>query len=260
VSAPLVSPQVVTALVRVCDDARLDLLVAELLPGGESWQSAAGAKLLQRESSPTLSLVRGWEAFLAGRSANFRQQVRRRERRLARSHELRFRLAADAHRLDDDLDLLFALHLVRWGAASPFLRWEAFHRDFARLALRRGWLRLWFLELDGRPVAAWHGFRFSGVESYYQAGRDPEMADESVGFVLLAHSIREAANDGMQEYRFLRGGEPYKYRFADSDPGLATVSFARGRVGTVVELAAAVGVRSGRVASALRGLAGTLRR
>jgi CelD/BcsL family acetyltransferase involved in cellulose biosynthesis len=261
VSAPADLSDAATALVFAREDAGLDLLLAELLPGAERWRSLPGARLLQRESSPTLSLARAWDAYLAGQSANFRQQVRRRERRLARGHDLRFRLANEAARLEDDMSLLFALHLARWGGgSSPFLRFEGFHRDFARLALRRGWLRLWFLELDHRPVAAWYGFRFGDVESYYQAGRDPKMADASVGFVLLAHSIREAANDGMREYRFLRGGEPYKHRFADSDPGLETVTFARSRAGKIAELAAAAGVRSGPVGSALRRLAAPLTR
>jgi len=254
VCAPADCHRAAAALVHACEDARLDLLLAELLPGGEGWESALGATLLRREPSPTLVLEGGWDAYLAGRSANFRQQVRRRERRLARDHRLRFRLATDAATLQDDLSRLFALHLARWGEASPFLRWEAFHRAFAAAALERGWLRLWFLELDGRPAAAWYGFRFGNVESYYQAGRDPGRSDDSVGFVLLAHSIREAAVDGMREYRFLRGAEPFKLRFADRDPGLETVALARGLAGRVARVAAGAGVRSGAIRSVLRRL------
>ena len=207
------------------------------------------------ESSPTLSLESGWEAYLAGRSSNLRQQVRRRERRLADRYVVRFRLASDPNRLHDDLTQLLALHLARWGAGSAFTRWEAFHREFATVALERGWLRLWFLELDGRPAAAWYGFRFEGVESYYQAGRDPGRSDESVGFVLLAHSIREAAHDGVREYRFLRGGEPFKLRFADEDAGLETLALGRGAKGGIAAALAAAGLRSDVLRSMLRRVA-----
>jgi CelD/BcsL family acetyltransferase involved in cellulose biosynthesis len=68
------------ALRGACEDARLDALLAELLPGGAGWDSALDAKPLRQESSPILSLAEGWEAYLAARSANFRQQIRRRER------------------------------------------------------------------------------------------------------------------------------------------------------------------------------------
>jgi CelD/BcsL family acetyltransferase involved in cellulose biosynthesis len=244
------------ALRSACEDARLDALLAELLPGGDGWDSALDARPLRLESSPILSLAKGWEAYLAARSANFRQQIRRRERKLRREHAVRFRLAADLTRLQDDLGVLFSLHVARWGrAGSAFLRWERFHRDFAAVALQQGWLRLWLLELDDRPVAAWYGFRFAGIESYYQAGRDPARSDESVGFVLLAHTIREAAQDGMHEYRLLRGAEAFKRRFAEADPGLETFVLERGVPGRIARIAAAGGLRSDRVRLLLRRLA-----
>jgi len=93
------------------------------------------------------------------------------------------------------------------------------------------------MELDGRPVAAWYGVRFAGVESYYQAGRDPALDDLSVGFVLLARTIRAAFDDGVREYRFLLGDEPFKGRFAEEDPRVETFTVARGPRGR-----AAVGV------------------
>jgi CelD/BcsL family acetyltransferase involved in cellulose biosynthesis len=256
VCSPAERPLAAAALRAACADAGLGLLLAELLPAGEGWRPALGGRLLQSERSPSLSLARDWETYLATRSANLRQQVRRRERRLVRNSSLRYRLAADPTRLEDDLSLLFALHARRWGRGSAFERWEPFHRQFARIALERGWLRLWFLELGGRPVAAWYGFRFGGVESYYQAGRDPGRSDESVGFVLLAHSIREAAADGMREYRFLRGGEMFKYRFADADAGLETVALSRGLAGNIAAVAAAAGLPSPGLRAALRRLAG----
>jgi CelD/BcsL family acetyltransferase involved in cellulose biosynthesis len=245
------------ALRHVLSSFRLDVLLAELLPGGNGWPAAFGSNALARESSPTLLLAGGWEAYLASRSANLRQQIRRRERRLRGRYGVRFRLAADRTRLQDDLSLLFTLHFGPWPQGrSAFASWESFHREFAALALERGWLRLWFLELDDRPVAAWYGFRFSGVESYYQAGRDLNFRDDSVGFVLLAHSIREAAVDGMREYRFLRGAEPYKLRFADADPGLETYALTRGVAGKAAAAAAGAAFRSAFVRSGLRRVVG----
>jgi hypothetical protein len=51
--------------------------------------------------------------------------------------------------------------------------------------------------------------------------------------VLLAHAIREAAQDSMAEYRLLRGDERYKYRFATADPGLETLGVPHGRVARI---------------------------
>jgi CelD/BcsL family acetyltransferase involved in cellulose biosynthesis len=237
------------------DRADIDVVFAELLPGGFGWSQHLGSRPLLVEPSPVVSLGGGWERFLESRSANLRQQIRRRERQLRSRHAVRLRLADDPGRLQDDLTTLFALHRSRWGGGSPFLRFEPFHRDFAAVALEHRWLRLWLLELDDRPAAAWYGLRFAGVESYYQAGRDQAFADASIGFVLLAHSIREAADDGMDEYRLLRGGERFKARFADSDAGVETHVLTRGVRGAVARLAASAAVRSDAARSGLRRLA-----
>lgn len=217
-----------------------DLFLGEQLPAKAGLAAALGARTLSRDGSPVLELGHAsWEELLAVKSRNFREQAGRRERKLFREHRCRFRLADDAGRLQDDLDVLFSLHAARWGGAhSAVPAHEAFHRDFAARAFERGWLRLWFLEVDGTPRAAWLGFRFAGAESYYQGGRDPAWQAASVGFVLLVHTIREALVDGMREYRFLRGGESYKHRFADSDPGLETIALGRGLLGRAALLSA----------------------
>ncbi len=42
----------------------------------------------------------------------------------------------------------------------------------------------------------------------------------------MAHTIREAIASGADEYRLLRGGEEYKYRFAAADRGLETIGLS----------------------------------
>jgi len=244
ICAPEDRPRVAAALRRALHDSDVDLFLGEQMPADDGWGPAIGATVLEREANPVLHIgAIGWEEFLARRSSNFRQQVRRRERRLARRGELRYRLADDPARLAADLDTLIDLHDARWSArgstAFAGARREL-HHEFAAQALARGWLRLWLLEIDGRAVAAWYGFRYAGAEWYYQSGRDMSAGNDAVGFVLLCHTIREAMNDGMREYRLLRGDEAYKARFADRDPGLQTVALAlsaRGRTALAAKLA-----------------------
>ena len=220
-----------------------DVFVGENLPGEQDWPRRLGGHLIRREGNPVLRAPDGFEEFLARRTPNFRSAVRRGERRLARRFQVRFRLS-DSATLDGDLDALFRLHQARFGEQSTFGGGRtAFHRAFARRAHERGWLRLWILELDGRPVAAQYGFRFGGVESFYQSGRDPELRRESLGMTLLSHAIRTAADEGVREFALLRGHEPYKYRFATDDRGLDSVCLTRGPAGAAA-LAVVKAVRS----------------
>ena len=210
-----------------------DVFLGERFPRDDAWTEVLGGKPLRSWPSPVLRFhCADWNEFLRSRSGNQRRQISRFERALGREHRLHYRLSDDPDRLNADLDLLFALHRARWkGSWTAFAAHEPFHREFAARALERGWLRLWFMELDGTAVAAWYGFRFGGVEFGYQSGREPALDGRSIGFVLLVHSMREALQDGMEEYRFLRGGETYKDRFANEDRGAVTIGVARNVLG-----------------------------
>ena len=205
---------------------RRALLLAERLPADQGWAAALRGRPLRTDSTPMLRLEgRTWDEWLATRSSNFRQQVRRRARNLERDHAVDIRQVTSADALDPALDTLFRLHDARWGDESSAFdeQRRAFHRAFAHAALERGWLRLWLADLDGAPAAAWIGFRYGGAEWYYQTGRDPRLDDSRVGFVVLCRTIQAAFDDGLDAYRFGLGDEPYKDRFADADPGLDTV-------------------------------------
>ncbi len=239
-------PAALAALRRAADDGVLpaDLVVAERIVGDDGAEHAFDGTRLNVEANPAVATAGlTWEGFLASSSRNFREQVRRRERALARDRRVVYRLTDDPERLDDDLSTLFGLHERRWGRdGSGALAGRAaeFHRRFAREALRRGWLRLWTLEVDDVAVAAWYGMRYAGREWYYQSGRDPAWDRSSIGFVLLAHTLRAAMEDGVSEYRLLRGDESYKSRFATHDHPLVTSVAGASAIGR----AAAAAVRA----------------
>lgn len=215
-----------------------DLFIGENLPA-YGWESRLGAQRVSTESSPVVQLPPGgWEEYLASRSANFRQELRRKERRLA-DQGFRFRSVEREAELGPALDTLFRLHRLRWGSeASPwFAGFEAFHREFAAVALERGWLRLRLVENDDGAIAVNHCFRFGDAEWSYQIGRDPSGRTSSAGLILFAHSVREAIAEGAAAYKLGPGRQPYKLRLATEDPGLETVAVVRGIRGRAALLA-----------------------
>jgi CelD/BcsL family acetyltransferase involved in cellulose biosynthesis len=173
----------------------------------------------------------GWEEYLQSRSSNFRQQVRRFTRRAAKTGSMRLRRTEQPEELAADMDEFFRLHDMRFGPRGGSTlsseRAQAFHRDFATSALRRGWLRLWFLELDGAPAAAWYGWRIGDRYSYYNSGLDPAHSTLRPGLVLLAAVVQSAFEEGAAEFDFLLGDEQYKYRFAEGERTVSDVAIAR---------------------------------
>ena len=202
--------------------------------GDDRLGASLGAKTLSFESSPVLEVPEGgWESWLGSLKSSVRGELRRVLRRTEQRAGAKFRLA-DSATVRADLERLFELHAARWGESTPFERARAFHRDFAIEAQQRGWLRLWTLEFDGSAVATWLGFRFGGVDSYYQSGRDPRWAKEKVGKAVLFHSMRDAMECESSEYRFLRGDEAYKHRYATVDRPTRRIVVSRDLLGRVL--------------------------
>lgn len=226
-AAPAVAPR----------DRGLRSILLENVDGdGGWWQALAEASpaplaTVERAESvlPFVELAGlSWDSYLAGRSGQFRSQLRRKLRSLRKEHDVQFRRTRRSEEVAADLGILFRLHDARWAErpgssalSDPAIR--AFHLEFATSALERGWLRLSVMEVDGVPIAALYGWLIGGRWSYYQAGFDPEWSRHSPGFLLLAETIREAIEEGASEYDMLLGDETFKRRFATSSRGVRSV-------------------------------------
>jgi CelD/BcsL family acetyltransferase involved in cellulose biosynthesis len=215
-----------------------DLFVAEQLPGDTDWAGLAAGAKVGYIASPELPIEHpDWDSYLGSKSANLRGQVRRLERQFAKAGAT-FELVTAEENLASSLDILFGLHENHF-PGSPFATSARdFHRAFAHRAFEQGWLRLWIVRLGDRPIGAWYGFRFADFDAHYQSGRAPtsELARDglrAVGFALDAWTIRNAIEDRRADYRFLRGGEDYKYRWATKDPGLITMAVTGTRKGAI---------------------------
>ena len=170
-----------------------------------------------------------WDEYLAGRSRNLRGQLGRKRRALERLGTVRFRRAGDD--LEGAMNTLFDLHARRWaGKGSTIFSSRSareFHMEFARDAQEHDWLRLWFLDVDEKPIAAWYGWSIGGRYLYYQAGFDPAWSRVSPGLLLLAHTIEAAFHEGASEYDMLLGNEPFKERFATAATERRTLVLVR---------------------------------
>jgi CelD/BcsL family acetyltransferase involved in cellulose biosynthesis len=169
-----------------------------------------------------------WEQYLADRSAKFRAQLRRLLRRLEADHQVEFRTTTAVEDLERDMTTFFELHGERWRRASRLLDpcAQAFHRDFASRALKRGWLRLTLLEIDGTAVAAMYAWHIGPRFSYYNGAFDPRWSRCSPGFLLLNRTLRDSIDEGVEEYDLMRGDEPYKRRISSAERRVRAVMLA----------------------------------
>ena len=87
----------------------------------------------------------------------------------------------------------------------------------AEVAFENGWLQLAFFTLNGEKAAANMSFNYDQRLWLYNSGWEWEFRDYSPGWVLLAHMLQWANENDISEFDFMRGDEPYKYKFGGID-------------------------------------------
>lgn len=107
------------------------------------------------------------------------------------------------------------LHAARWeteggsqGIKGPSV--EAFHRDATQWLAEQGKVRLYTMRLGETPIASVYGLIHNGEFIYFQSGYDPAWRNKSVGLVLVGETFKDAIEQGLRGYDFLRGTEGYK--------------------------------------------------
>jgi CelD/BcsL family acetyltransferase involved in cellulose biosynthesis len=78
-------------------------------------------------------------------------------------------------------------------------------------------LRLYAVRLDDKIIAALYAFSHRKRTYFYLSGFDPDYSRFSIGTIILAHAIERARTEGSIAFDFLRGQEPYKYRWGAHD-------------------------------------------
>jgi len=174
------------------------------------------ASVAVEERCPVRALPSSWETYLAHLSGKHRHELQRKMRRLERdapdAHASSVSAPADiAARLNDFL----ALHRSSRVGKARFMddRMERFFRRALNAFAERGAARLWFLDTDSGPIAAFVTIEWDGTVGLYNSGFAPDRAALSPGVVLLAQVIRDAIARGREKFDFLRGEERYKYEF-----------------------------------------------
>jgi CelD/BcsL family acetyltransferase involved in cellulose biosynthesis len=181
------------------------------------------------ERCPVLPLPESWDAYLARLDGKDRHEIRRKIRRLERELPgAAARAHASGEGWDEALGTFLRLHRQSRVGKARFMdeRMERFFRVATRALAEAGWARLWFLEHEGGPVAAFLCVEYGAAVGLYNSGFDPAHARLAPGLVLLAHVIQDAIGRRVPVFDFLRGEEPYKADFGPVPQDLYRVSIA----------------------------------
>jgi CelD/BcsL family acetyltransferase involved in cellulose biosynthesis len=189
-------------------------------------QQVAGLVLIHRsQASPFVDLRRHrGDAidYLAARSANTRQQIRRSGRFYERSGPITLHRPRDMPDAQAMLDEMAVLHQATWTArgqsgsfAHPFFR--RFHHALVASGFPRGEIALLKMSGAGQTIGILYNFVHQGRMSAYQSGFAYQDSDTRAKPGLSCHhqAIRLAIAEGIEIYDFLAGEDRYKRSLAD---------------------------------------------
>jgi len=182
------------------------------------WQ----VSVTQQDVCPVITLPDSWDDYLSGIDKKQRHEIRRKIRKIEREAKVNWYAIDSEARLVEAMEEFIDLHQKSTQDKEDF--WSddliEFFKVVAIELAQAGWLKLYFIEVDGVRAAAMLCFDYNGEFLLYNSGYDPEQfAHLSPGNVLTSYTIQDAIRLGRQRYDFLRGDEVYKFRFgAEAEP------------------------------------------
>ncbi|HEV2685923.1 MAG TPA: GNAT family N-acetyltransferase [Actinomycetota bacterium] len=188
-----------------------------------------GVEEIQQDVCPRISPLGTYDEYMSSLDGKLRHEIRRKARRLEREAGAYTIRVSDSSTLDADLETFYEMHRSSTGPKGRFM-----HEDVAVLFSRiarafeeEDWLRLTWLEHEGASLAGMFCFSTKKVWSVYNSAYDHTKGDLAPGMVLMAETIRLAAEEGCEVFDMLRGPEPYKYRFGAVDIPLIELRVTR---------------------------------
>ncbi|MFN2489120.1 MAG: GNAT family N-acetyltransferase [Actinomycetota bacterium] len=165
----------------------------------------------------------GFEAWLDSKSKNFRQGMRRGRRRLEQ-HGGHATLACSRSETMSALTSFFGLHHARWasrgGSAVLTPKVEAMLLEVGAELSAGNRLRVWSIEVEGRPVSVQLFVCAGGNVSYWLGGFDEGWAQYRPAMQTLLASLEHAWSVGDARFELGPGRQEYKYRLADEEQTL----------------------------------------
>lgn len=184
---------------------------AESLP----FLTATSKSLRLFNKCPYLLLPESYDAFLQGLSPKKRKYIRYNLNRLRASFDVKLVDYSQPQQCAEGMKYLVELHKKRREGIGSYSSFSdpkvlSFHLDMATRFSKKNWLSLNVLNLSGKPVAVEYGFKYRSEYYAYMAGFDPDYSQYNVGNMLFVDIITQLIQEGLTNYDFLRGAEPYK--------------------------------------------------
>ncbi|MEE3014767.1 MAG: GNAT family N-acetyltransferase [Chloroflexota bacterium] len=159
-----------------------------------------------------IGLPSTWDEYLSLLNKKDRHELRRKIRRMDSQTDWKWYSLTEPTEVNERLGEFIKLMRQSRADKDEFMtpERERFFYNITQRMSELGLLQLYFLHMDGVTVATSLCFDYGGSRLLYNSGYDPEYAYYSVGLLLNAMCLKDAIEQGLTYFDFLRGPEPYK--------------------------------------------------
>ena len=159
-----------------------------------------------------IALPGTWDGYLALLNKKDRHELRRKLRRMDSQSDWKWYSLSEPTQVAERLSEFISLMRQSRADKDEFMtpERERFFSNITQRMAELGQLHLYFLDMDGSTVATSLCFDYGGSRLLYNSGYDPEYGYFSVGLLLNAMCLKDAIEQGLDYFDFLRGAEPYK--------------------------------------------------
>lgn len=209
-------------------DNSWDLLhLTSVPPDGNAWrlhERAAGAGhptgTWAGENSPYFSLPATHEEMQKQLDTKFKANLRRRHKKLAEKGQVTFDRVDGGLELPYRLEEGFAVEKSGWKgregtAMAQDTHVAGFYSELARFAAQNGSLALYYLRVDGKPVAFQYGLAYGSTYYLLKPGYDESVKECSPGQLLMDEVVKSCIGDGLSEFDFLGPDMSWKRDWAN---------------------------------------------
>jgi CelD/BcsL family acetyltransferase involved in cellulose biosynthesis len=169
-------------------------------------------------SCPYVPLPNNYEIYLLTLGPNMRRNLKIWEKQALKDYRVEFVRHDKIGTIEEAMKIFFELHQKsqmakgNCGLFSDGVK-RSFHMDVANAFVEKGWLALFFLTFNDRPVSTVYSYEYNGKLYAYLCGFDPEYARYRPGHLAFKNLIKYGIEKKLKEFDFLRGDEEYKRRW-----------------------------------------------
>ncbi len=181
---------------------------------GARWERVPGVR------SPYLKVTGSWDEYLATRSANFRQNLKRKRKALAAHGEVTERFYTQESEVAELLELIGQVERASWKVgAGMAISASAQERDYYTSLLpwlaRKQALSANVLFVGGVAAAYSLCYRWRDRVAQMKTSFDERLSAATPGLTVNATAIRQAFESGAVEFDFLGDVMPHKMHWTD---------------------------------------------